>query len=355
MDILHSYLRLRRQKLLFLSLLIIVLLMMIFAAVMIGSFTLSPGDVLKALFFDIRGEADIVIWNLRLPRIAAAVFSGWGLAIAGAAIQALLRNPLASPFTLGVSHGAAFGAAFAVVVLGAGSVYSGALKTQGAPLVSIASMTTIAVSAFAGAMLTVSLVLLMGRIRQLNAQAIILAGIAISSLFLSATILIQYFASDVELASVVFWSFGDVGRSNWNEILIVAVITLVVTFMFWRMRWDMNALNAGDEEARALGVSSEKVRLKGMIMAGLLVAAITAFHGVIAFLGLLSPHIGRRLAGNDNRLLMPFSCVIGALLLLAADTIGRGLIGSGTLPVGVITSFMGAPLFLYLLIKDSAL
>jgi iron complex transport system permease protein len=181
-------------------------------------------------------------------------------------------------------------------------------------------------------------------------ESIILAGVALSSLFVSGTILIQYFASEVELASIVFWTFGDVSRSNWNEIGIMTLATIVGTVYFFLKRWDLNALSAGEDTAKGLGVEVERVRLWGMFMAALVSALVVAFHGVIAFLGLLAPHIGRRLVGADHRVLLLHSCVLGALLLLSADTIGRILIGSGTLPVGVLTSFMGAPLFLYLLI-----
>ena len=173
---------------------------------------------------------------------------------------------------------------------------------------------------------------------------------ALSSLFTSGTILIQYFATDVEIAAVVFWAFGDVARSTWREIGVMGIAPGGAG-LFYFEQWDLNALTAGKEVARGLGVEVEKIRIRGMFGATLVAALITCFQGVIAFIGLLAPHIGRRLVGSDHRLLTPLSCLIGALLLLAADTVGRILVGSGALPVGVITSFMGAPLFLYLLMR----
>jgi len=134
----------------------------------------------------------------------------------------------------------------------------------------------------------------------------------------------------------------------------MATATLVVTGYFVMKRWDLNALSAGDDVARSLGVDVDKSRLVGMFLIALIAALVTAFLGVIAFLGLLAPHIGRRLVGGDHRFLLPYSCIIGAILLLVADTVSRILVGSGTLPVGVLTSFMGAPLFLYLLVKGHA-
>lgn len=185
----------------------------------------------------------------------------------------------------------------------------------------------------------------------MSPEAVILAGVALSSLFVSGTILIQYFASEVEIAAVVLWTFGDVARSTWREIGLVGIVALGITLHFILYRWDLNALLAGEETAKSLGVEVERIRALGMLIATVLAALVTCFHGVIAFLGLLAPHIGRRIIGPDHRLLIPYSCLLGALLLLLADTLGRVVVGSGTLPVGVLTSFMGAPLFLYLLLK----
>ena len=319
-------------------------------AVALGAFDLSPSKVVAALFGFTEGSASIVIWNIRMPRIVAAIVAGWGLGISGAVIQCLLRNPLGSPFTLGISHGAAFGAAFAIVFLGAGGAQYGALRTTAASLLTVHNVYAVTFCAFLGAMITTVTILLLARMKQMAPESIILAGVALSSLFVSGTILIQYFATEVELASIVFWTFGDVSRSSWNEIAIMTIATVIGTAYFVIKQWDLNALSAGEDVAKGLGVEVERTRLWGMFMAALVAALVVAFHGVIAFLGLLAPHIGRRLVGADHRVLLLHSCVLGALLLLLADTIGRVLVGSGTLPVGVLTSFMGAPLFLYLLI-----
>jgi iron complex transport system permease protein len=286
-----------------------------------------------------------------VPRIAAAIVAGWGLGLSGLATQSLLRNPLASPFTLGISQGAAFGAAFSIVILGAGGMRASALRTQDAASFFIHSVYAVTVFAFLGALLATVVILALARLRKMTPESIILAGVALSSLFTSGTILVQYFATDVEIATVVFWTFGDVARSSWREIGLLALITGGAILYYLFHRWNLNAMAAGEESAMALGVEVERVRLAGMFIAALVAALATAFHGVIAFLGLLAPHIGRRLVGADHRLLAPFSGLIGALLLLAADTGGRLLVGSGTLPVGVLTSFMGAPLFLYLLMR----
>lgn len=349
-SIVQTYTESLRKKIWLLVLFFCALVVLGISSMALGSFDMSPLKVIAALVGKIDGSAGIVIWNIRMPRIVAAIVAGWGLGVSGAVIQCLLRNPLGSPFTLGISHGAAFGAAFAIVFLGAGGVQYGALRTTAASLLSVYNVYAVTLCAFSGAMITTFVILLLARMRQMAPESIILAGVALSSLFVSGTILIQYFATEVELASIVFWTFGDVSRSNWNEIGIMTVATVVGTIYFVLKQWDFNALSAGEDVAKGLGVEVERTRLWGMFMAALVAALVVAFHGVIAFLGLLAPHIGRRLVGADHRILLLHSCVIGALLLLLADTFGRVLVGSGTLPVGVLTSFMGAPLFLYLLI-----
>lgn len=300
-----------------------------------GAYDVSVADVLRTLTGAAEGPARVVIADIRLPRIAAAVVCGWGLALAGLCIQSLLKNPLGSPSTLGISAGAAFGAAVSIVWLGSG----------------VASVT---VFAFAGAMGATAVILILARFKKLSAEAVILAGVALSSLFHSATILLQYLATDTQLSMVVFWTFGDVARSNWGEIRLLAAAVVPASVLLMLLRWDLNALAAGEETAMGLGVRVVRLRAAGMAAAALVAALATAFHGVIAFVGLIAPHMARRLVGDDHCLLIPFSAVIGALLLLAADTAGRVLVGSGALPVGVITAFLGAPMFLYLLIRGYA-
>ncbi len=297
-----------------------------------GTYNLSPFQAIRALF-GIAGErADVVIWNIRLPRIIASLVVGWGLSVSGLGIQSMLRNPLGSPSTLGISQGAAFGAAAAIVFAGAGIV-------------------SITFFAFMGAMGATMIILLLAHLKRLSPEAIILSGVALSALFGSATILIQYMATDIQLASVVFWTFGDTARSSWREIILLTIVVILTSIFFMMQRWDMNALDSGEDVARGLGVNVERLRLQGMAAAALIAALATAFHGVIAFVGLIAPHMARRIVGVDHSLLIPFSSVLGALLLLSADTAGRVLVGSGALPVGVLTSFLGGPMFLYLLVR----
>ena len=346
-----TYQEFQRKKALFLFLIFAVLLGLILYAIAVGSYGLSLRDVLRTLLGQGEGPMRTVIWNIRLPRIVSAVIAGCGLALSGTVFQCLLKNPLASASTLGISHGAAFGAAFAIVVLGAGGIQSSALRTSATGQLNLQNLYSITAFAFAGAMMATLVILALARIKKMSAEAIILAGVALSSLFTSGTILIQYFATDIEIAAVVFWAFGDVARSTWREIGVMGLASGLVLIFFVLKQWDLNALTAGEDVAKGLGVEVDRIRIWGMLLATLVAALITCFQGVIAFIGLLAPHMGRRLVGSDHRLLTPLACLIGSLLLLVADTLGRSIIGSGALPVGVITSFMGAPLFLYLLLR----
>lgn len=322
----------RQKWLLLIGLMGVVWLVAVYAIAR-GAYDIPIPDVLRLLTGNADSTVKVVITRIRLPRVVAAILCGWGLSLSGLCIQSLLRNPLGSPITLGISHGAAFGASAAIVIFGTG-------------------MVSVTAFAFAGGMTATLVILILAKFKRLSPTAIILAGVAMHSLFLSGTYLIQYIATETELAQVVFWTFGDVARSNWREIGLLAGAVFLMSILMLLLRWDLNAFASGDETAKGLGVSVEKIRLAGMAVATLVAALATSFHGIIGFLGLIAPHMARRLVGDDHCLLIPFSAVLGALLLLVADTLGRSIIGSGSLPVGVITSFLGAPLFLYFLVRE---
>jgi iron complex transport system permease protein len=177
----------------------------------------------------------------------------------------------------------------------------------------------------------------------------VLAGIAIGSLFSAGLTLMQYLADSVQLASIVSWTFGDLGRANWQILSITALVLLPVFVLFLFYRWDLNALDSGEEAAKGLGIRTGAVRLAGMTAASLLSAVIVSFFGTIAFIGLLAPHIARRILGADHRFLLVASPLAGAIILLAADTAARTILSPMVLPVGILTSLFGGPLFIYLL------
>jgi iron complex transport system permease protein len=324
--------------------LLFLLTLLAFLSIGHGSVNISFLDVMRLLFQKDSEEAYIV-WEIRLPRTIGAILTGASLGVSGAVMQNVLRNPLASPFTLGISHGAAFGAAFAIIVLGAGKTFNvgpeGFSILQGVPVV---------FSAFCGALLTVLIILGLSLLRGLSPQAIILAGVALSSLFTSATMFLQYFSDEVRVASTVFWTFGDVGKAGWQEIKIMALTFCISFALLWLNRWNYNAMLWGDETAKNLGTNPKFLRIFSLLICALLTAVPTAFLGIIGFVGLISPHIIRLLIGNDYTLLIPFSAMAGAGLLLASDLLARTILSPIVLPVGIITSFIGAPVFLSLLL-----
>ncbi len=317
-------------------------------AMALGSASLSPFDVLKALTG--RGDQRMtqIVLNIRLPRVLAAIVAGIGLSVSGCMMQNVLRNPLASDYTLGISQGAAFGAAVAILAVGAGSVNA---ANAGTDALIITNPYLVTAMAFAGAMIATGTILLLARSRGIPPEAMVLAGVAMGFLFLAGTVLAQYFATDVQVASIVFWTFGDLGRASWNDLIIMSVVTLPSLVFFLAKRWDYNSLSSGDDVARSLGVNVERTRATGMFLASLVTATIVSFIGIIAFLGLAASHLMRRVMGNDYRFLTPASAVTGALLLLLADTFSRTIIAPVVLPVGAVTSLMGAPLFIYLLVR----
>jgi len=293
----------------------------------------------------IRDRSNTVVWNLRLPRVVTAVAGGIGLAAVGCVMQNVLRNPLASSSTLGVSQGAAFGASVAIICLGAG------LQSQTAEAITIINPYLISICAFTGSMLSTLVVLGLSRFRRVTPEAMVLSGVALSALFSGGTTLLQYFADDVKIAAVVFWTFGELGRTSWREIAIIAVVAALAFVYFLYNRWNYNALESGEHSAAGLGVNVDFLRLFSMIVCSFTAAVIVSFVGIINFIGLIAPHVMRKVIGNDYRYLLPASSLAGALMLLASDIVARMATAPVILPIGAITSFLGAPLFLYLLFR----
>jgi len=326
-----------------------VLLILLVYSISVGAVAIPLTDV----FMTITGQNvshkwDAIIWNIRLPQALAAIVAGCGLAVAGVTMQSILRNPLGSPFTLGISNAGAFGAAVSVIVLGTGT-----MQSRVADAVTINNPYITTMMAFLFCLLATAVILLISRIRNASPEVMVLAGVALSSLFTAGTMFLQYFSNDAQLAAVVFWTFGDVGRANWPELAFMSLIVAAATVYFVVNRWNYNAIDAGDETAKSLGVNVERVRLFGMVASALVTAVIVSFLGVIGFVGLVCPHMVRRIIGDDQRYLVPGSCIMGGILLLASDTVARVIIAPYVLPVAVLTAFMGAPIFIYLLLREN--
>jgi iron complex transport system permease protein len=311
-------------------------------AVNLGSADLSIRDVSVAILakflpehFESTRYANTIVWGLRLDRILMGIISGMGLAIAGAAMQGILKNPLASEFTLGVSSAAGFGAALAIV-LGAGFAGGEYLVIGNSFIFTlIASFTVYGLAKYKG----------------ITPETLILAGIAIMYLFSAMTSFLQYVGHAEQVQEVVFWMMGSLGKSSWEKVGMISAILVVCLPYLIIKSWDINALGAGDETAKSLGVNVERTRIISMMLVSLITAGIICFTGTIGFVGLVAPHITRMVIGGDHRFLLPGSAMVGALLLLGADTAARTLLAPVIFPVGIMTSFLGVPFFVYLFMK----
>lgn len=196
-----------------------------------------------------------------------------------------------------------------------------------------------------------SIILLLAKLKKASPATMILTGIALGSLFTAGYSSMQYFADQTQLSTIVYWTFGNVGRATWTDLGLMTLFVVPSIGYFTYKSWDYNILDSGDDVAKSLGINVEKLRIRGMLITSFLTSLIISFVGIIGFIGLVVPHIIRKIIGGDERFLIPSSCIIGALILLASDTGARTLFAPTVLPVGIVTSFLGAPLFIYLVIK----
>lgn len=283
-------------------------------------------------------QLQIIIWDIRLPIALMAILVGGMLAAAGAQMQTILNNPLADPFTLGISSAAAFGAALAIV-LGNG-VFS---------FVNDSVLTTL--SAFVFAFLTALLLYLFTRFRGASSETMVLIGIALLFTFNALLGMLQYAANDVELMQIVFWTMGSLSRSNWDK-LAICLLVLVVVFPFFVMKsWSLTALRLGDDRAAALGVNAQRLRIQILIAVSLLASTAVSFVGTIGFVGLVGPHIARMLVGEDQRYFLPMAILCGALMMSLTSLLSKTVTPGVIYPVGIITSLVGVPFFVSLVLS----
>lgn len=328
----------------------LILLILLVATVVIALLGLCVGASMIPLDNVIDGllkkniSYSVIVWNLRLPRILTAIVAGAGLSVCGCVMQNNLRNPLASPSTLGISDAAAFGANFAIIVLGAGTVTSVSATLSENPYL-------ITTMAFTMSMITMVVVILLSRATNFSPSSVVLAGVAIGSIFAAATTIIRVFASDSAISTAVFWSFGDLSRVSFDELKIITIVVAISSLFFFMMRWNYNALSNGEDVAKSLGVNTKRLIVMGMILTSLVTAVCISFMGIVGFIGLIGPQIMRLILGEDHRYLIPASMLAGSIILLLSDIVANTVIAPAVLPVGAITSLLGGPMFLYLLIK----
>ena len=336
---------LNKKRLIVLLSLLITLIILFIASIFIGSSHMSFIDGLKALFRTGDEANQTIIYNIRLPRILAALIAGTALALSGTIMQTMSNNVMASPSTLGVTNAAVLGANIAIIILGGGII------TSHGGLVNISNPYFVSGIAFIFALLSMLLVLALARFKKFSASTTVLIGVTFGMFCTGVTTLIQYFASDTSLSSAIYWSFGDLGRASYEDDLIMLVVTIIAATFFLIFSYRYNAMLLGDESAETLGVRIKLFRFISLLLASLLTAVTVSLLGIIGFIGLLAPQIIRRLIGNDHKYLLIGSSLLGANVLLLADMFARAVMNGISLPVGAITSIIGAPIFIVVLLR----
>lgn len=311
--------------------------------IFIGSSHMSIADCFAALFQKADAASNRIIWNIRIPRVLAAVIAGAGLSVSGLIMQTSLNNPLASPSVLGVSNAAVFGANLSIIAFAGGF-----LQTGNNPRNFAVGANPYATSLMAFMFSTLSILVILGlcRIRSYSPNVVVLAGVAIGAMWTAATTILQFYATDVGLSAAVIWSFGDLGRATYKTDLIMLIVVLAGIIFFSVTAWRFNALLSGDDSAKTMGINVDLLRFISMLLASLITAVCVSFLGIIGFVGIICPHMMKRLLGQDHRISLPASALSGSMLLILADTLSRSIGNGSALPVGAITSMLGAPFFI---------
>lgn len=342
-EVLEDYQSYTSRKWFFILACILALFVCCGISLTVGDYDLGFLESYRVLIDHILGNStdrlkDYVIVDLRLPKIVVGIVAGVALAACGVAMQSLLKNPLADSYTTGVSSGAGFGATLAIV-LGA-SIATNEFAVIG--------------NAFLFALIPTAAIIFVSMIRSSSPTTMIMAGIAIMYLFDALTTIIKLWGDPNSLSAILEWQVGKIGGIKWEDIPLMLIVTVIGTGIIQLMARKLNVLATGEENARALGVDVRKLRVTLLALTALMAATVVSFTGIIGFVGLVAPHICRIVIGSDNRYLVPASALFGAVLLIAADIFGKTIVAPAVLPVGVVTSFLGAPLFLWLIIRSKS-
>lgn len=325
------------------------LLLLMLGSIAFGSVHISVEECFKIIGGHIPGIKKLIhlenitashitiVMNLRLPRMMLALFAGMGLSVAGCVYQGVFANPMADPYLLGVSSGAALGATLAILLGVSGSFLAfGSVSTM----------------AFLGAILVLSIVYRLAKSKgKLPTINLILSGIAINY-FISSFIALLMLFNRKQLESVYFWTLGSFKDANWTKIIFLAIVVLIALLFIYRYYRELNMIMVNEEHARTLGVSTEKVKKVLLAAASLMVAVIVGTCGIIGFVGLITPHAARIIIGPDHKKLLPFSMVLGGIFMVVSDTLARSILQNAEISVGIITALFGVPFFLLLLRKN---
>jgi len=338
----------KKQNIIILCSMAIAVVLLFFVSLFVGSSSMKFKDAFYALFGQGQNNYIIIMQKIRLPRVIAALFVGAGLAISGLIMQTTLSNEMASPSTLGVSNAATFGANVSIIGFAGGFLTTGNNLTN---YFTTSNVYATSLVAFIFAFVSILLILGLSKLRAMNKSTVVLAGIAMGTMWTALTSLMQFYATDVSLSAAVIWSFGDLSRATYKIDLIIAIVVVLSSVMFGIFSNKYNAVLSGDDMAKSVGIRLESFRFISLLVASLITAICIANLGIIGFVGIVCPHIAKRIFGHDHKLTIPGSILIGAILLLLSDTLAR-TIGNGTaIPVGIITSLVGAPFFIYIVFR----
>jgi len=329
------------KKLVFMAFCVAVVIIVGGYSATIGSYYISVEDVYAILWKQLTGwgvvdpQAAYIVVQLRLPRIAGAIVCGFGLAACGAAMQSMMKNPLADPYTMGISSGAGLGAAIAIIL--------GFELFAGAGIVA---------NAFVFAIIPAMVVLVMSQVRKATPTMMILCGISLMYVFSAITSLLMLLATPDDLAAVYTWTVGSLSKVSWDNLPTMTTVVVLGSIYLQYLANQLNIMSIGDESAKSLGVNVERKRLICLMVITLMAASVVSFTGIIGFVGLVCPHIVRIVMGSDNKFLIPGSAIFGSAMLIVSDIVARTVVSPTMLPVGVITACIGGPLFMYLIMKN---
>jgi iron complex transport system permease protein len=335
----RAYKEKSRKRFLKLALGLAICAVSLIADILIGPSWLKVSETMAALFHwgEVPVTTMVIIWTLRFPAALMALGVGAALGLAGAGMQTILNNSLASPYTLGISAGAGFGAALAIVLGGA--------------LTEAFGVYLVPVFAFSFSILTGMVIYFIGKGLGLASETMLLSGIGLSFLFQSLQSLLQYVSSPEALQSIVFWLFGSLSKSNWFTVALIYTVLLIILPAIMLDSWKLTALKLGDEKARGLGVNVQSLRVKVFILISLLTSSAVCFVGVIGFIGLVGPHVARIMVGEDQRFFIPLSAVFGAAVLSVASVAGKLISQGAMLPIGIVTGLIGVPFYFSLILR----
>ncbi|MDH2325550.1 iron ABC transporter permease [Cereibacter sp. SYSU M97828] len=333
----YRLLVLRRQAIL--AALAVLLVLSFCADLALGPARYGLGQVVGALISpgSVDDQLRVILWDIRMPVALMAVIVGASLSIAGLQMQTILNNPLASPFTLGISAGAGFGAALALAF--------------GVALFPFAVDYVIPINAFLMAMLTALAIYGLSLRRGVSSETIVLLGIALVFIFNALMSLIQFFASQQAVAAVVFWTMGSLTKATWPKVWISLAILAASVPLLARRGWSLTSMRLGDAKAESMGVNLRTLRLEVLVIVSLLASVSVSFVGTIGFIGLVGPHVARMLLGEDQRFLLPGAALSGALILSVGSILSKIIIPGTVIPIGIVTSIVGIPFFLYLILS----